>query len=380
MAARGLPSGVGFSPGDAKRSPVCASDYYQHVIYARPASGPDRFATSRDRIRGAVKRTNAVLNAESLASGGGSADYKVLCEGGEIAVGNVVSSGGGFSAIVSAARAAGYDSGRADYLIFFDGSSSGSCGTASFSDDESLSASNSNNTGGDYAVIWSDCWETHIPMHEGGHMMGAVQYGAPHSTGSGSHCNEENDVMCYSPDGGDRNQGGTRLVCGGESRFDCGFDDYFDSAPEPGEYLASHWNVGSSLNRFISFGPRDTSLIDTLAGSIQALLSGGRKSGSGSAVAGGPGEWRLFKLDVTRAARALRVRVEHPPSAPLTLYVRRMKQPTASSYRCRQRASRGTTTTCRLPRPERGRWYAGVQSSGAAGTPFRIKASLAPRR
>ena len=60
--------------------------------------------------------------------------------------------------------------------------------------------------------------------------------------------------MCYSPDGGDRNQGGNVLDCAGRLHLDCGHDDYFDTAPEAGEYLASRWNIGSRVNRFLSFG------------------------------------------------------------------------------------------------------------------------------
>jgi hypothetical protein len=374
----GLPSGVGFNPGDQKRAPVCAGDYYQHILYARPSSAPNRSGESRERIRNAVKRTNAVLNAESHASGGGSADYKVLCSGGQIDVGQFASSGGGFENIVSSARAAGFDSQRADYLIFYDTTTNGACGTASFSYDERLASENENNFGGDYAVVYENCWESHLPMHEGGHMMGAVQYNAPHSTGSGSHCNQDYDVMCYTPDGGDRNQTSVRN-CGGEPRFDCGFDDYFDAAPEAGEYLASHWNLGSRLNRFIAFGPAEPGLLDTLGGAVQSLLGGGRKTGAGAGVAGGPGSWQMFKLKVTRPARALRVRLSQPPKGPLALYVRRGRKPTLQKFACKAKSS-GTRAKCRIRRPKRGRWYAGVASGGAAGTPFRIRAWLDPRR
>jgi hypothetical protein len=91
-------------------------------------------------------------------------------------------------------------------------------------------------------------------MHENGHNQGAVQYGAPHSTGTGWHCWDEIDVMCYSPDGGNLHQQGTETLCSDREYFDCGYNDYFDSNPEPGEYLATHWNLGSPLNKFIVFG------------------------------------------------------------------------------------------------------------------------------
>jgi hypothetical protein len=60
--------------------------------------------------------------------------------------------------------------------------------------------------------------------------------------------------MCYSPDGGDLHQGGTVLLCSDALHFDCGWNTYFDSDPENGEYLDNHWNIGSPVNRFIVFG------------------------------------------------------------------------------------------------------------------------------
>lgn len=248
--------GTTLAPGDPERPLMCASDNYQRVLYARPASAPDRFATVKSQIQATMRRINAVLNEESTESGGVSADYKVLCDGsGEVAVDQfVVTTGTSFAAVVSAARAAGYNSPNVDYTIFFDYDDPDSCGVGSFSGDERLSADNANNSGGDYGVSYDGCWNGSTTMHENGHNQGAVQYGAPYSTGSGAHCWDENDVMCYSPDGGDVHQQGTISRCSDRLHFDCGHDDYFDTAPESCEYLATHWNLGSRLNRFIAFG------------------------------------------------------------------------------------------------------------------------------
>ena len=207
---------TGFEPGDVERPPVCASHHQQHVLYARPAFGADNYAFAAPKIRGIVRRMNAVLNAESLASGGPSADYRIGCDiAGEIVVDSLVTSGSSFSEIVSSARRAGFSSPLANYTIFFDGAAGPSCGFASYTDDERPIAANRNNLGGGYAVTYSGCWYGVTPMHESGHNMGAVQYGGPNSTGSGAHCNESHDIMCYTPDGGDRNQSATAYRCPG---------------------------------------------------------------------------------------------------------------------------------------------------------------------
>lgn len=196
-----------------------------------------------------------MLNQDSLESGGPTADYKVLCdEADEIRVDSFTAAGSSFEEVVEGARAAGFDDPDIDYTIFFEARIRGVCGVASYYEDERLTAANASNGGGGYAIAYDGCWFNSAPMHENGHNQGAVQAGAPHSTGTGGHCNDGRDVMCYSPDGGDINQGGTIELCADRVHFDCGYDTYFDSAPETAEYLASHWNIGSSLNRFISFG------------------------------------------------------------------------------------------------------------------------------
>ena len=76
----GGPSGR-FLPGSAERAPICATDHSMQVLYARTSSTPDAFAASVPGIRSTVRRSNQVLNDEAVASGGGSGDYKVVCNG-----------------------------------------------------------------------------------------------------------------------------------------------------------------------------------------------------------------------------------------------------------------------------------------------------------
>ena len=239
-----------------ERAPLCASDHYQHVLYGYPSGAANRIATVKATLQAEIRRMNALLNEEALASGGKTADYKVLCDdAGEIRVDVFQSTqtdqATNFSGVLSAARSAGHDAVNADYTIFFDSSAPNACGTGTYSDDQRLTAENANNSGGDYAVVYSDCWTDRTAMHENGHNQGAVQYDAPFSTGSGAHCNDGYDIMCYS-DGGDRDVGMTTF-CPDKMRFDCRHDTYFHTAPAPGSYLATNWNLGSPLNRFIAF-------------------------------------------------------------------------------------------------------------------------------
>ena len=354
---------LSFEEGASERAPLCASDFYQHVLYGRPAESADRLAEVRPQIQATVRQMDAVLNAASVASGGPSADYKVRCDAsGQVAVDGFSSSGTSFAEIVSAARAAGFDAGNTDYLIFFDGKYGGSCGIGTYRRDESLSSDNVANNGGGWAIVYSGCWSGVTPMHESAHMMGAVQYGAPHSTGTGGHCIDVEDVVCYSPDGGDRNQSGTIPTCPGEPTFDCGFDDYFDSAPEPGEYLASHWNLGSPLNRFLAFD-----------GVVAAPLA---------APATGPGppkpKWRPLHVRVPPRAKRLEISMRAAPS--VGLYVRRRHTPTENLFACRSRP-RGAMARCRIRRPFRGTWVvAAMQTAEADGRAIRIRARVVRKR
>ncbi|MDQ2676270.1 MAG: hypothetical protein M3Y34_05625, partial [Actinomycetota bacterium] len=240
-----------FLPGGPERAPICASDHAMQVLYARPPGAADAFAASVPAIRSTVRRSNQVLNDEAIASGGGGGDYKVVCNGGgDVDVGQFTTTGTTFSQVVSSAKAAGFTSAARNYVVFLDASAGGVCGVGSLFLADSPGLSNPHNTSGGYAVIYKGCWNGTTFMHEVGHNRGAVQPPAPHSTGSGAHCNDGSDVMCYAPDGGDRNQSMT-YPCRSVTLFDCGYDDYFDAAPEPGEYLASHWNLGTRGQNFL---------------------------------------------------------------------------------------------------------------------------------
>jgi hypothetical protein len=249
--------GDGLGRGAPERRAACVAGPHVQLLYASIWRAPSRFAAMAPRLRRQLRRINAVLNRESLASGGGPADFKVTCDAsGRVRVGRFTTARPTLLGIVRAAKAAGFENQRVKYLIFLDGGRSlPGCGVGSYLHDERLVASNRNNRSIGYAVIYRDCWFGATPLHEVGHMMGAVQYRAPFSTGTGTHCFDGIDVMCYSPDGGSRHQDGTMARCEEAIRFDCGHNTYFDAAPEPGEYLAEHWNLGSPLNRFISFGP-----------------------------------------------------------------------------------------------------------------------------
>lgn len=263
-----------------ERAPACATDYYQEVLYGYPSTGTNQLATKKASIQAQIRTNNAILNAESLASGGPQADYKVRCDGdGSIRVTafpvtpDLAGTSASFNQIVADAKLAGFGDGttdtNVDYTIFYDGSGdAGACGIGYLYFNESKSANNPNNNPAGleagYAATFSGCWFGRTSMHENGHNQGAVQQGAPNSTGTGGHCNEADDVMCYR-DGGSLNQNypQTCPVNPGTLHFDCAYNTYFDSAPEAGEWLETHWNLGWSGNRFIQFGGPDVTPPDT---------------------------------------------------------------------------------------------------------------------
>jgi hypothetical protein len=150
-----------------------------------------------------------------------------------------------FGTMISELATLGHNRNDRKYLVWFDSnpSLSSSCGLATIANDDQPGAGNANNQQVGYARADYICWDF-AESHELMHTLGGVQLSAPHSSGHW-HCTDENDQMCYA-DGPDVV---VTYPCSDQAHsdiFDCGHDDYFDTAPAAGSYLADHWNTARS--------------------------------------------------------------------------------------------------------------------------------------
>ena len=278
------------------RDPVCVddADHHTELIYVRPSDRPDRYDILAPRLRTWLRAANGIVNAEASRSGI-TADIKVSCTGGLPTVNEVVLSGSSSVyntndgkttvALGKELPQLGYNHRTTKYIVYYDGIADGCEGGKSTcigqatqkGPDDRLSEDNAFNSGPDFAVLYDggfdevpERYHTEVDMigpiimlHEYSHTLGAVQPSAPHSTGDGTdtgQCKDEppteqkgNDIMCKSDKSG--------TVFGDACKdsflvfhYDCNNDDYFNPRPTPGSYLATHWNLGSPLNRFFKFG------------------------------------------------------------------------------------------------------------------------------
>lgn len=212
---------------------------------------------------------------------------------------------------------AGYDRSDRKYMIFMDANVL--CGVGTMVGDDRPGQENWNNQGPDYARIDAGCWSGDIAAHEHMHTMGGVQNSAPNSSG-GNHCTDEYDVMCYSDA---PNYPAMQTLCPTTSRdwsrFDCNYDDYFNTNPAPGSYLSQKWNTVN--NRFLASDnggstppvpcPDQASEPDETFSSGQALVLGAVRSRAFCLT--GDQDWMSF-----RAAANQRYRVEILSHAPST--------------------------------------------------------------
>ncbi|MFF4815885.1 RICIN domain-containing protein [Kitasatospora sp. NPDC001309] len=154
-----------------------------------------------------------------------------------------------FNASNRALAAQGFNRKDRKYMMFTDAKVY--CGIGTFAGDERPGQDNLSNFGPSYGRTDSGCWSGTTAAHELGHNLGAVNNSAPNSSKAG-HCTDEWDIMCYS-DAPYYPQ--MRIACpdrAHDDRLDCNHDDYYNTSPAPGSYLATHWNVAN--NRFLIAG------------------------------------------------------------------------------------------------------------------------------
>jgi hypothetical protein len=250
------------------------------VVYAYAADRPNRFAEWRDALQADVAITERFLSAQSgglkalrfdmgTNCGPQYADIQVVALPGPYST-----YAGDFRAITQAVESViGGNGHPRNPIILADGLSAsaveyGLGETVMGASGERPGPSNTHNAGGLSAVLFSRDgapapganrrgWWPEGFLHEITHTLGAVQWGAPHSTQPAGqsqaqygHCWQGADVMCYTEDAGAAHA--MQMDCAAiegaiTQSYDCGRDDYFNPAPAPGSYLATHWNTYDSV-------------------------------------------------------------------------------------------------------------------------------------
>ncbi|MDF9810946.1 hypothetical protein M2266_000177 [Streptomyces sp. SPB162] len=237
---------------DAASAVVCDGDGSTgnrvQVVYAH-GPGANRFAEYLPSFKKWAHDSDVIYNASATETGGVRHIRYVTESDCTVAVLNLevpAAAMQDFSATNQALATQGLNRRDRKYMIFAD--SNVYCGIGSFAGDERPGPENSSNFGPSYGRTDSGCWGGSTPAHELGHNLGAVNNSAP-NTSRGGHCVDEWDIMCYSdtpyyPQ--------MQIHCPNRSsddRLDCNHDDYFNTNPQPGSYLTTHWNIAN--NQFL---------------------------------------------------------------------------------------------------------------------------------
>jgi len=249
------------------------------VVYAYAADRGNRFAGWKDALQANAAIVQRFLSAQDGGTKGIRFDMGTSCGPQYVDIQSVQLPGAraayadNFSAISSAVqRALGAAAGPRNAIVLADGLSGsaqeyGLGETVMGSSGELRGSANVHNRGALTSILFTRDgiappgaarwgWWPEGFLHEMTHNLGAVQWGAPHSTqprGGSSpqygHCWQGADVMCYAEDGGAAHA--MQQDCAGlpgaiPQNYDCGRDDYFNPAPAADSYLATHWNTYDS--------------------------------------------------------------------------------------------------------------------------------------
>lgn len=222
------------------------------VIYVHASDVTDRYNTYLNSLQSWVAQVDSIYN-ESAAETGGTRNVRFVHDSNCVPVilDVQVSSAGddNFDNTISELRALGYNRTDRKYMLFVDANVY--CGIGTVTGDDEHGNANQANSGPSYGRTDNGCWTGSTAAHEHMHNLGGVQRSAPHSTylqnpnsGNTWHCSDEWDDMCYA----DAPNVVMSYPCAASeaSLFDCNHDDYYNTNPADGSYLATHWNAADS--------------------------------------------------------------------------------------------------------------------------------------
>ena len=248
------------------------------AVYAHASTVADRYAVVLPSLRQwAAEIDQAVWVSAGQTGGGRRLRFVTDVLGGScvLDVIHVVLSPAGddsFGQMQAELQAQGLNRADRKYLVWVD-AASGICGLGEVYGDRRPGPENYNNGGPMYARVDTPCWQ-YAELHELFHTLGAVQPDTPHPSAS-LHCTDEADVMCYDDD-----QSGPVTMTSDcppeqEALLDCGDDDYFNTDPPAGSYLAGAWNTANSSFLQPDQAPRPAQL--SLSGAV-TITYGARAS------------------------------------------------------------------------------------------------------
>ncbi|WP_328614010.1 ricin-type beta-trefoil lectin domain protein [Amycolatopsis sp. NBC_00355] len=237
----------------APLSTVCDGDGTSgkrvQALYVRGTGQADRYSQFAAQFQTFTSQIDDAFVEAAGRLGGGVRHLRYVTDSScRATVANVTIAQGDMATvdtITNAIKAQGYNRADRKYVVWYD---KDGCGLAfGNGGNDSPGANNPYNAGPHYATVGTGCWSWQATGHELLHTLGAVQGSAPHSTPYG-HCWDDEDIMCYDDGGIPNPPGGLVKVCPGapENQIDCGGDDYFNTNPPAGGYLATHWNVANS--------------------------------------------------------------------------------------------------------------------------------------
>ena len=274
--------------------PVCEGDGTSgrrvEVLYIHGSTS--RYSQYLATFRSVAQSVDTIYNASAQETGGerhiryATETVDGVCQPvvRDVTIDDTALNANDWAPLDNAVQALGYNRTDRKYLEFVDANVY--CGIGGFPGDTTKSANNRANNGPDYARVDNGCWADWAAAHELGHNFGAVNDDAPNSS-KHAHCTDEFDVMCYQ----DADDTVMHTACpdrSHDSRLDCNHDDYYNTNPSPGSYLAREYNVADNLFLIKGNGTTTTSPSASASASPSASRSAGPSPSSSASPSPSP--------------------------------------------------------------------------------------------